>query len=194
MYNKVQIKSKYKIFNVFAIIHLIFELYTYCQKELLNAGKDCWGGCGRRQGPCDWCGSGLCCRKGWWDTRNGCDGSIGEDGKGHVCAPVPNLNELRNAGKDCWRGCGRQQGPCDWCGSGFCCRKGWWDKRNGCDGSIGEDGKGHVCAPGMTLTPKIQSLIFIKRNKDIIWNIGNLYVFFLSHFSTFHSDDRSSYQ
>ena len=52
---------------------------------VLNYGRDCWRGCGRQQGECDWCGSGVCCRKGWWDTRNGCDGSIGIARKGHVC-------------------------------------------------------------------------------------------------------------
>ena len=36
---------------------------------VLNYGRDCWRGCGRRQGPCEWCGSGLCCRKGWWENR-----------------------------------------------------------------------------------------------------------------------------
>ena len=130
MYIKDPIKSECNIFNCFLSIIYFFEIYTYYRKELLNAGKDCWGGCGRRQGPCEWCGSGLCCRKGWWDTRNGCDGSIGENGKGHVCAP------------------------------------------------------------GITLTFSIQSFIFHK--KYFSWSFNDFYVFFLSHYSAFHSDDRSS--
>jgi hypothetical protein len=35
-------------------------------------------------------------------------------------------------------------GPCDWCGTGFCCRSGWGDKSGGCDGTIGVPGKGHM--------------------------------------------------
>jgi hypothetical protein len=54
-------------------------------KPLLNENKDCWGGCGAKQGPCSFCGSGNCCRKGWWDTSNGCSGASGVHGMGHVC-------------------------------------------------------------------------------------------------------------
>jgi adenine specific DNA methylase Mod len=33
----------------------------------------------------------------------------------------------------------------------MCCRKGWEDKSNGCDGTLGIPGEGHVCvAPGST--------------------------------------------
>ena len=33
---------------------------------------------------------------------------------------------LKNGGKDCWNGCNKKQGKCDWCGAdGFCCRMGW---------------------------------------------------------------------
>ena len=62
-------------------------------KAVLNAGKDCWRGCGRKQGACDWCGAGVCCRKGWWDTRNGCDGSIGGNRR-HEC--VEGMRILRH--------------------------------------------------------------------------------------------------
>ena len=51
---------------------------------------------------------------------------------------------LKNSGKNCWAPCNSQQGPCAYCGTGVCCRKGWWDKSNGCDGSIGGDGH-HFC-------------------------------------------------
>ena len=54
-----------------------------------NEGQDCWGGCAGQQGICSWCGPfGMCCRFGWADTSNGCDGSIGVEGLGHVCAAV----------------------------------------------------------------------------------------------------------
>ena len=51
---------------------------------------------------------------------------------------------LKNSGKDCWYVCNNTQGNCAYCGTGVCCRKGWWDKSNGCDGSIGGNGY-HTC-------------------------------------------------
>ena len=60
------------------------------EPTLKNAGKNCWNGCGNRQGKCDWCGSaGMCCRYGWSDRSNGCNGQIGIRGTGHVCAADP---------------------------------------------------------------------------------------------------------
>ena len=156
-----------------------------------HEGEDCWGGCHAIQGPCNWCGTGVCCRLGWEDTSNGCDGSIGVEGMGHVCnsqpmhprvlvraapkpAPLSKSDEqlktlaadvskiakflakvdpenapvgLEHKGEDCWVGCHYQQGPCAWCGTGTCCRKGWADTANGCDGSLGMEGLGHVCVP-----------------------------------------------
>jgi hypothetical protein len=54
-----------------------------------NEGRDCWGGCGGQQGICSWCGPfGMCCKFGFADTSNGCDGNIGVEGLGHVCAAV----------------------------------------------------------------------------------------------------------
>lgn len=60
-----------------------------------HAGEDCWGGCNAKQGPCGWCGTGMCCRNGWGDKSNGCDGRLGIPGKGHVCVsrrPEPVTN------------------------------------------------------------------------------------------------------
>jgi hypothetical protein len=57
---------------------------------VLNYGKDCWNGCRSVQGPCKWCGSGTCCRVGWHDKKNGCDGTVGIKGKRqHMCVPNP---------------------------------------------------------------------------------------------------------
>jgi len=54
---------------------------------LQNAGQNCWGSCGNQQGPCAFCGTGLCCRFGWHDHSNGCDGTIGVQGQPHhMCA------------------------------------------------------------------------------------------------------------
>ena len=37
--------------------------------------------------------------------------------------PVDHL-DLQHAGEDCWRGCNKVEGKCDWCGSdGWCCRQ-----------------------------------------------------------------------
>ena len=57
--------------------------------EVLNEGIGCWFECGRKQGPCNWCGmNGICCRSGWNDTSNGCDGSIGGSRR-HECVKDP---------------------------------------------------------------------------------------------------------
>ena len=63
-----------------------------------NQGQNCWGECGRKQGACAWCGTGMCCRKGWWDTSGGCDGSLGIDLPRHVCVPSPSSDALASCG------------------------------------------------------------------------------------------------
>ena len=69
---------------------------------LNNSGKDCWTNCQDQQGPCSWCGTGLCCRYGWPDQSNGCAG-LGINGLGHVC-----VSALTTTGRcECtsgWRG------------------------------------------------------------------------------------------
>jgi len=112
-----------------------------CCAALENGGKDCWSGCSKTQGKCDWCGAdGWCCRKNW--IGNGCDGKIGGNW-GHQCVLKPTDAGLENQGKDCWNGCNYKQGKCDWCGTdGWCCRKGWVG--NGCDGNVGGS-NGHQC-------------------------------------------------
>lgn len=53
--------------------------------------------------------------------------------------------ELQNTGKDCWYKCNSKQGPCSWCGTaGTCCKKGFNDKSNGCDGTFGGSRR-HEC-------------------------------------------------
>merc|ERR550537_554083 len=47
---------------------------------LQHAGQECWYRCRRAQGPCSYCGTGMCCRYGWDDTANGCNGTIGVKG------------------------------------------------------------------------------------------------------------------
>jgi hypothetical protein len=59
--------------------------FFWSLEGLKNAGEDCWDACDKNQGPCSWCGTGICCRYGWRDTSNGCDGTVGIQGKRHVC-------------------------------------------------------------------------------------------------------------
>jgi hypothetical protein len=54
------------------------------QDGLRNEGKECWTTSCNGQGPCAFCGNGLCCMKNFHDTTKGCDGSIGGDGS-HQC-------------------------------------------------------------------------------------------------------------
>jgi len=115
--------------------------------KLLYPGDNCWEGCNHRQGPCASCGKGLCCRKGWHDRSNGCNGSIGGGGY-HACVSAATL---LNPGANCWKGCNGKQGPCAWCGTGLCCRIGWHDRRNGCNGYIGGAGY-HACVSAAAVT------------------------------------------
>ena len=66
---------------------------------LKHAGESCWGAneCASTEGPCDYCGTGMCCRKGKNYQNLGCDGSFGGD-NGHQCsepddAPSPDRKE-----------------------------------------------------------------------------------------------------
>ena len=62
-----------------------------------NAGKSCWGGCSSTQGLCQWCGDGgMCCKVGW--IGNGCDGTFGISGMGHVCVADTELTVLKASG------------------------------------------------------------------------------------------------
>uniref|UniRef100_A0A7M5V0H6 Uncharacterized protein n=1 Tax=Clytia hemisphaerica TaxID=252671 RepID=A0A7M5V0H6_9CNID len=138
-------------------------------KELKNKGKNCWGGCGKG-GPCpQWCGrDGYCCRQGWGGKKGdpGCNKAISACKNFHCCtlindkasdpivppAPAPVVpakeeKELRNKGKDCWRGCGKG-GPCpQWCGKdGYCCRQGWGGSKDpGCKNAVSPCKNFHCC-------------------------------------------------
>ena len=50
--------------------------------NLTNGGKKCLKRCGDNEGPCDFCGGGLCCREG--HVGNGCTGLIGNRYR-HTC-------------------------------------------------------------------------------------------------------------
>jgi len=72
---------------------------------LLHEGEVCLERCGDnqgtyRQGRCAWCGTGLCCKKGWSDVSNGCDGTLGIDGLGHVCVAAPGRDNRSESNGD----------------------------------------------------------------------------------------------
>merc|ERR1711865_364019 len=78
-------------------------------RGLKRVGEDCWDGCNNQQGPCDWCGTGYCCRLGWSDHSNGCDGSIGmvvtdRSEPRHVCSKAPNgaCADEKASGGEAW--------------------------------------------------------------------------------------------
>eukprot|EP00755_Sulcionema_specki_P020378 Sspe_Gene.71762::Locus_42639_Transcript_1_1_Confidence_1.000_Length_16151::g.71762::m.71762 len=113
--------------------------YATTSTGLDNAGQACWDACGNSGGQCSFCGTGSCCRKNYNDP--GCDGSRGCD-TFHCCvdpsASTPVPSGLKNAGLECMEECG-QGGPCGWCGTGSCCRKGRGDcgshlTSKGCNG------------------------------------------------------------
>ena len=74
----------------------LMNLFVRTFAEVQHIGEDCWASCGAQQGLCSWCGTGYCCRFGWDDHSNGCDGSIGIDGAGHVCSTRPSAGVLRS--------------------------------------------------------------------------------------------------
>lgn len=56
-----------------------------------NFGQSCEDACQRLSGPCDFCGSGYCCRYG--RTSSTCDGKMGIRGRGHVCVANPKARQ-----------------------------------------------------------------------------------------------------
>ena len=72
----------------------VLKVFSLHYKDgLLNAGINCWYSCSHLSGPCAFCGTGLCCRKGGSDKSNGCDGSIGGNGI-HACVAKGTLLQL----------------------------------------------------------------------------------------------------
>jgi len=78
-------------------------LYSRSIAGVENYGHNCWDECGSQQGPCSFCGTGLCCAYDFpFDTSNGCSGSVGIPGiTHHVCSypPPPSMCQSCGAGK-----------------------------------------------------------------------------------------------
>merc|ERR1711981_1111033 len=67
------------------------------QPSFMNAGKDCWTPCSKKQGKCAWCGTaGFCCRKGW--KGNGCTGAMGINNR-HTCVQATAVKAKKKAKK-----------------------------------------------------------------------------------------------
>jgi hypothetical protein len=115
-------------------------------EPLRNEGKGCWDACGRRDGPCDWCGSGYCCRHDW--DGGGCTKRMGIAGWWyHTCVPGPtepgSVGLINFGSSNCWGNCG--DGPCPHtCGSGYCCRLGYANSGVCYGRGINDD---HRCVP-----------------------------------------------
>jgi len=75
--------------GVFAFMVVGLMCVRAFDPSLKNANKPCWFQCSKRQGPCSFCGSGYCCRRGFADTSNGCDPTIGTNPHHHLCAAAP---------------------------------------------------------------------------------------------------------
>mmetsp|Transcript_102506 Transcript_102506/g.182118 ORF Transcript_102506/g.182118 Transcript_102506/m.182118 type:complete len:1159 (-) Transcript_102506:60-3536(-) len=75
----------------------IIQALATADDGLNHAGEDCWDECQHREGECDFCGTGKCCRYGWGRHRDdeGCWPFEGIQGRHHhVCVPPkPSLPE-----------------------------------------------------------------------------------------------------
>jgi len=109
--------------------------------EVKHENEDCWSGCKSKQGKCSWCGSdGMCCKIGFKDKSNGCDGSFGGI-KRHECVPKPSA-QCKNDGlysddkcnnwlSNCWKNDKQQfmwdhcRKSCNYCVSGLNIDYGW---------------------------------------------------------------------
>ena len=122
--------------------------------NLVKHEWDCWDQCGKKSGPCAWCGqNAMCCRHREW--TGGCDGR--GPGFRHGCVPAigythkhtPHSHTINLAKNehDCWDQCGKKDGTCAWCGANaMCCRHN--ERRGGCDGR--GCGFKHCCVPALT--------------------------------------------
>lgn len=80
----IAINSRYLLIEIDNEI----EQSGFVSAGLKNSGKKCWNECKEKQGPCAYCGTGICCRKEYADTSKGCYGQIGGDGQ-HECVAKP---------------------------------------------------------------------------------------------------------
>ena len=82
--------SNPKISNTSQIYTDKIKIYKSGKNGVINENLNCWNKCNFKQGPCKWCGSGMCCRYGWTDFSNGCSGNIGKPGiYHHICNKNP---------------------------------------------------------------------------------------------------------
>ena len=86
------------ILNFYDILQISCAKHWPCKKfphqifvlaGIKNTYKVCWWKCNKKQGPCDWCGTGMCCKKG--ETGNGCDGTFGGESDHRCSMPSPSM-------------------------------------------------------------------------------------------------------
>ena len=57
-------------------------------------------------------------------ASNGGEECTGDHMQEQKCNTGGCLGKLEHPGLNCWAACGEMQGPCLYCGSGYCCKKG----------------------------------------------------------------------
>merc|ERR1719187_278896 len=67
---------------------------------------------------------------------------------GYCAIPVCSGSGLLNEGKECWSQCNKRSGRCNWCGSGSCCRIGWFE--DGCGAGYTGCQNNHCCTKTIT--------------------------------------------
>eukprot|EP00397_Hematodinium_sp_SG-2012_P005052 GEMP01005069.1.p1 GENE.GEMP01005069.1~~GEMP01005069.1.p1 ORF type:complete len:547 (-),score=58.01 GEMP01005069.1:2409-4049(-) len=76
------------------------KMKQYCPQtcgfvaKLLKENESCWNHCHNRSGPCTWCGSGKCCRKGYTLGDGVCLPGEGGDSQ-HICIADATLCRVR---------------------------------------------------------------------------------------------------
>jgi len=72
-------------------------------------------------------------------------GEMGDDTEGNP--------GLMHKDENCWDACNKEDGKCEWCGSGMCCRLGPSWTGGGCKGTIGSSQDHHLCVATPTTAP-----------------------------------------
>ena len=76
-------------------VKILFSFFLISIAGKINVGKPCGIEC-TAQGPCEFCGTGYCCQKGFNDKSNGCNGLIGGS-NAHTCVPAPGITVSNSA-------------------------------------------------------------------------------------------------
>merc|ERR1739844_443285 len=104
VHNSSSSTKQHSIMRTIIIFTLLMVTLAVHAAQLQNTVKDCWYECNSKQGPCSWCGTaGMCCKKGFNDKSNGCDGTFGGITR-HECVlrggsgSASNSDQCKNSG------------------------------------------------------------------------------------------------